>query len=126
MRRMVIAGTIIVTLGMGASLACLLAGATHALVFFGFTVFIGIGNGLTLPSANAGIMSVRPELAGAASGIGGSLMTLGGGTMSLVAGNLVARETSAEILLICIVFSGFLGIIAALYTARVESLVRNL
>lgn len=126
MRRMVVAGAVIVTLGMGASLVCLLAGATHALAFFGFTVFIGIGNGLTLPSANAGIMSVRPELAGAAAGIGGSLMTLGGGTMSLITGNLVALETNAEILLVCILISGCLGIIAALYTARVEALVRNI
>ena len=100
-------------------------GATHALAFFGFTVFIGVGNGLTLPSANAGIMSVRPELAGAAAGIGGSLMTLGGGTMSLITGNLVSFETSAEILLVCILISGCMGIIAALYTARVEALVRN-
>ncbi len=125
MRRMVIAGAVIVTTGMGTSLLLVLAGATHPLAFFGFTVFIGMGNGLTLPSANAGIMSVRPELAGAASGFGGSLITLGGGVMSLVAGNLISYQTRAEILLLCIVSSGSMGILAALYTARIEAQVRN-
>jgi hypothetical protein len=35
------------------------------------TMFMGVGNGVSLPNANAGILSVRPELAGTASGLGG-------------------------------------------------------
>ncbi len=45
----------------------------HPLVFFGAIALMGLGNGMVLPNANAGMMSVRPELAGTASGLGGAL-----------------------------------------------------
>lgn len=48
----------------------------HPLVLFGAMSFLGIGNGMTLPSANVGIVSVLPELAGTASGYSGFLVTL--------------------------------------------------
>jgi DHA1 family bicyclomycin/chloramphenicol resistance-like MFS transporter len=35
-------------------------------------LFIGVANGLVLPSGIAGAVSVRPDLAGAASGLSGS------------------------------------------------------
>ena len=35
--------------------------------------FIGVGNGLVLPSGIAGAVSVKPDLAGAAAGLAGSL-----------------------------------------------------
>jgi MFS transporter, DHA1 family, multidrug resistance protein len=31
-------------------------------VFFGLTIFMGLGNGICLPNANAGMLSVRPTL----------------------------------------------------------------
>ena len=43
-------------------------GLSGPTVFFGLTIFMGLGNGICLPNANAGMMSVRPELAGTASG----------------------------------------------------------
>ena len=55
------------------SLGLFAVGIDHALALFGPMVLLGVGNGMTLPSANAGIVSVRPHLAGSASGLGGSL-----------------------------------------------------
>ncbi len=50
-------------------------------------IFVGLGNGITLPSANAAmIVSVRPQLAGAASGLGGFLQIGGGAVLSMLAG----------------------------------------
>ena len=48
------------------ALAVFATGVSHPLALFGLTVFVGLGNGLTLPAANAGTMSVRPALAGTA------------------------------------------------------------
>ncbi|MDE2790789.1 MAG: multidrug effflux MFS transporter [Paracoccaceae bacterium] len=125
MRPMVIAGTVVTALGMGMSVVLQLAGATHSLSFFGFTIFIGIGSGLALPSANAGILSVRPELAGAAAGLGGSLITLGAGAMSLAAGNLLAVDTSVMTLLAFIMGCALAAIIGACVTAWLDSRTRN-
>lgn len=58
----------------------------HPLSLFGPMFFIGIGNGLCLPSAISGAVSVRPDLAGAASGLTGSLQIgLGAVSSALVA-----------------------------------------
>jgi MFS transporter, DHA1 family, multidrug resistance protein len=58
-------------------------------VFFGLTVFMGMGNGICLPNANAGMLSVRPELAGTASGLGGAILIGGGAALAALAGVLL-------------------------------------
>ncbi|MEM9582580.1 MAG: multidrug effflux MFS transporter [Pseudomonadota bacterium] len=89
--RMIWIGSIILTVGMLLSLLLTLAGFGSAYLFFGFCSFVGLGNGLILPNANAGLLSVRPHLAGTASGVGGALMIGGGAALSALAG--VALQT---------------------------------
>lgn len=66
---------------------------------------IGIGNGMTLPNVTAAAISVRPEAAGAASGLLGSLQIGGGGVASII-GALVAGETGSAREL-CLLLSAF-------------------
>ena len=87
--RMALAGTLVATAGMTASLLVTWAGVSHPLVFFGFCTTLGLGNGLMLPSATSGTLSVRPELAGTASGLGGAIMIAGGAAMAALAGALL-------------------------------------
>ena len=63
-------------------LVLFLAGVAHVATLFGATAFVGIGNGLIVPSSNAGAMSVQPRLAGSAAGLSGALM-VGGGAAAL-------------------------------------------
>jgi DHA1 family bicyclomycin/chloramphenicol resistance-like MFS transporter len=56
--------------------------AQDALSFFGFMTFVGLGNGMVLPNATSGMLSVRPHLAGTASGLGGAIMIGGGAALS--------------------------------------------
>jgi hypothetical protein len=56
------------------------------LPFFGLMISVGLGNGILLPNANAGMLSVRPQLAGSASGLGGAIMIGGGAALSALAG----------------------------------------
>ena len=44
---------------------------------FGACVFLGVGNGVSMPSSNVGAMSVRPELVGSAAGLSGALTGAG-------------------------------------------------
>jgi MFS transporter, DHA1 family, multidrug resistance protein len=57
--------------GAGTAFALLLAGAWAPLALFGPTMVVALGNGFSVPNAQAGAVSVEPLLAGTASGIAG-------------------------------------------------------
>ncbi len=87
--RMATLGCLAATAGLGLSLLVTLAGQAHPLAFFGLCTALGLGNGLTLPSAMAGSISVRPDLAATASGLSAALMTAGGAALAVLAATLL-------------------------------------
>lgn len=116
--RMIFWGTIISTTGLAASLFLHLVGLAHPAVFFGFMVPLGFGNGLVMPNATAGTLSVRPRLAGSASGLGGALMIGGGAGLSAYAGTLLSVESGAAPLIILMLVSSSLSVVAILLVMR--------
>jgi len=117
---MMIAGRIVACAGLVVGLVLFLTGVVHALSLFGATIFVGVGNGLTMPSSNAGAMSVRPKLAGSASGLSGALTVGGGAVMSLITGALLTEENGAYPLLGMMLFSSLMALAAALYVLRID------
>lgn len=93
--RMVLWGCIAGLTGVALNAAWLALGWGSALSFFGFMTFIGLGNGMCIPNATAGALSVRPHLAGTASGLSGAIMLGGGAALSALAGALLTPETGA-------------------------------
>ncbi|MGF1592261.1 MAG: multidrug effflux MFS transporter [Kiloniellaceae bacterium] len=86
--RMVFAGCLLAILGVGLLTALSLAAEMTPLFLFGPVMLVGIGNGLSLPSATASAISVRPDLAGTASGLTGFLQMMVGALATLVVGKL--------------------------------------
>ena len=84
--RMILIGAFILVAGMSASLLISYAGYGSAVMFFSFCTTVGLGNGMVLPNATAGLLAVRPALAGTASGVGGAVMIGGGAGLSQLAG----------------------------------------
>ncbi|WP_339765538.1 multidrug effflux MFS transporter [uncultured Hoeflea sp.] len=121
LNRMMVTGCIISTFGMILTLVLFLAGFWHPLTFFGPIFFLGLGNGVTLPSANAGIVSVRPHLAGSASGLGGAMMIGGGAGLSALAGAILSAETGPYPLIFVMLSSCILSVLATLYVIHVEN-----
>jgi DHA1 family bicyclomycin/chloramphenicol resistance-like MFS transporter len=121
--RMILYGALLTVLGMGSALLLFLAGFQNAYVFFGFTTFVGLGNGMVLPNATSGMLSVRPHLAGTASGLGGAIMLGGGATLSALAGVILTGGDSAYPLLMMMLATSILGVIAILYTIRRQAQV---
>lgn len=115
MDRMVLAGTVLATLALVVALAFDLTGINHPLIFFGCIGVTGIGNGLALPSANAGMMSVRPELAGTASGLGSTIMVAVGAALATLAGALLGPESGATPLVLLMLLSSALSVVAILW-----------
>lgn len=123
--RMLVAGSLIVLAGMALALVLVHSGWTHPLAFFAPTVCIGLGNGMVLPNASAGMMNINPRLAGTAAGLGGALMTLGGAAMSAGVVPFLSAEAGATPLILFIMVSATIGLVASLYTGAIEREVRG-
>ncbi len=115
---MIMTGVLVLITGMAAPVIITLAGYGSATVFFGFCVFLGLGNGMVLPNATAGMLSVRPHLAGTASGIGGAIMIGGGAALAALAGTLLEQFPGAYPLQIVMLLSALASLAAILYTTR--------
>lgn len=120
MNLMILAGAVICFVALSVALICDLAGLHQPLIFFGAIAFMGLGNGLVLPNANAGMMSVRPELAGTASGLGGALAVAGGAALSALAGAMLREGSGAAPLLIIMTASAGASLMAILWVIRRE------
>ena len=83
---MITCGNLVSAAGVAGSLILVGTGSEAAIAFFGPLGLVGIGNGLAMPSANAGMVSVRTHLAGSASGLGGAVMVGAGAALSVLAG----------------------------------------
>ncbi len=118
--RMIFVGILVTITGMICSLLTISFGTDHPLEFFLFTITIGLGNGMCLPSANAGMLDIKPELAGSASGLGGTLMTLGGVAFTVLATATLSSTSGAYPLVLCIILASTLGLLSAFYAVRIE------
>jgi len=107
-------------------LGCLLAallmalGLLHPGVMFAGAVALGLGNGLTLPGANVGVMNVAPHLAGSASGLSGAVGVVIGAVLTPLVSTLVAGENGAEMLMLSMAACGALALLSAWKVAQLE------
>ena len=91
---------------------------THVLAFFGPCILIGVGNGLTMPAANSGAMSVRSDLIGTAAGLAAAMRIAGGAIIASIAGLFLPDSVHA--LFIMMLASASLALLAALYAAHLD------
>ena len=120
LNRMILIGAVICLVALSGSMLAVMAGILRPVVFFGAIACMGLGNGMVLPNANAGMMSVRPELAGTASGLGGALAVAGGAVLSALAGALLQPGSGPEPLLAIMVMSAAGSLLAILWVLRRE------
>ena len=124
--RMVLWGTLINAGGIAANLSLFYAGQGSPVSFFGLMTLMGLGNGMVIPNATAGALSVRPHLAGTASGLAGALMIGGGAALSALAGILL-KPGSGAFPLLWIMLGTALAAIAAIAVVvwRERQLIRS-
>lgn len=116
--RMILAGGWTTTLGLLVLAGLEAGGLSHPAVFFGLTIFVGLGNGIMLPSANSGMLSVRPQLAGSAAGLGGAITIAGGAALSALAGWVLQTGGSALALVGLMVVSSALSLVSIFWVLR--------
>ena len=104
---MMIWGRRVAMIGPICALALVFMNLETPVVFFALLASLGLGNGISLPSANTGAMSVRPDLAGSASGLSAAIATAMGAIASAATGAVLTPTNSAWLfclllLLVCI------------------------
>jgi DHA1 family bicyclomycin/chloramphenicol resistance-like MFS transporter len=104
--RMIRWGILVTVAGTILPIACwLIEPQIGPLAVFLPQAVISYGNGLLLPTAVAGAVSIRPEIAGTASGItGATQMTIGAVATQLVSHALAGAETALPMLLLMLGF----------------------
>jgi len=117
---MVKTGSIVLVLGLTVSTLVTLLGLDTALVFFALFTAVGVGNGMIIPNASAGMLSVRPQLAGSASGLGSAIMIGGGAVLSVLSGAALRLGGGALPLVVIMLGSSVLALASILYVIRRE------
>ncbi len=120
---MILTGSILACVGLGAAAPLPFFGIDSAFIFFGACTFVGLGNGLVMPNAGAGMLSVRPHLAGTASGLGAAIMIGGGAALSVLSGIMIQKGGGSTTLLFIMFASLFCGLLAILYVMRRERII---
>ena len=115
---MILWGLWIIFFGLSLSMVCSYVGYGTVETFFGFMIFVGLGNGLTIPNATAGMLSVRPHLAGTASGLGGAMMIAIGAALSTLAGAFLIPGSNEMPLLMLMWFSSLSGVAVIIYVRQ--------
>ncbi|WP_088624267.1 multidrug effflux MFS transporter [Oceanicola sp. 22II-s10i] len=117
---MMITGRTFAIVGIGIPTLFIAAGYVSVPLFFGAMILSGLGNGLTSPNANAGSVSVRPHLAGSASGLSSALIVGMGAVTTTITGALVTEANGLVMTPVLMVIACVLGLIAALYVRHVN------
>ncbi|MBY6151987.1 multidrug effflux MFS transporter [Vannielia litorea] len=112
--RMILWGCVLTVVGISIHLAAYLAGLSNPFLFFAFFTFVGLGNGLVMPNSAAGLVSVRPDLAGSASGLGGAIQIAGGAALSALAAALLTEGSTPLPLLIVMVGTAVASLVSIL------------
>ncbi|MGR3813838.1 MAG: multidrug effflux MFS transporter [Cognatishimia activa] len=122
---MVLWGSFVNAIGVGLSLLLFAAGIGSAFSFFAFMTFVGLGNGMVIPNATAGALSVRPHLAGTASGLASAIMIGGGAGLSALAGVLLEIWPTPYPLLSLMLATAVAALVAITLTIRRERRLRG-
>lgn len=117
--RMMLWGSAIGLFGGLIPLLLLAFGVFTPLSLFGPAALVGFGNGMALPNANAGMVGVRPHLAGSAAGLGGTLNIACGAVLAFLAGAVLTRESGPMPLFLIMSASMAASTAASAYVMRV-------
>ena len=118
--RFLLAGRVLTCMGLLGGLVFVTIGWTHPLAFFIPCVFVGLGNGLTMPVANARVLSLHPGLAGTASGLAAAVTVSGAGIIALVSGLVVDASNAHVAVLGVMLITAGLSLVTCLFIAGAE------
>lgn len=124
LQRMMLLGRIVANVGLLVCFGLLLGGWVRPEVVFAGGVFTGIGNGITLPSANIATMQVKKGLSASASGLSGAVVVFFGAIFGWGVSAALLEQWADAFVLIGFMF--VLALISLLITLYVSCKSPNL
>ena len=118
---LIVGGRVVACGGLFVGIGCVLTGILTPMVYFSCTILVGLGNGITIPAASAGAMSVKPALSGSAAGLSGALIVAGGAALTTLTSALLPDEGPALFLLLLMLAASMAGLVFALMAVRLRS-----
>ncbi|MFT7214748.1 MAG: DHA1 family bicyclomycin/chloramphenicol resistance-like MFS transporter [Granulosicoccus sp.] len=117
---LMMAGRLVACLGLSVGCLAILFDVLSAELFFSSIVFVGLGNGLTIPSSNAQTMSIRPNLAGGAVGISGAITVAIGAPLSMFTGAVLPESGASTVLLLMMLGVSVLGLLSVIWAWHLQ------
>jgi DHA1 family bicyclomycin/chloramphenicol resistance-like MFS transporter len=118
---MIIAGNLLGVAAGIASLILLGAGWRNHFALFAPMYLVGLSNGLSMANGMAGAVSVRPKIAGAASGIAGSMQMGFGAISTVVIAYLLTLTESPMPVPICMTILAVLALVTGFWARTARS-----
>jgi DHA1 family bicyclomycin/chloramphenicol resistance-like MFS transporter len=116
--RMILAGSALALFSCSLIPILFSAGLAGPAALFLPMALTGVANGIALPSAVSGAISVRPEIAGAAAGLSGAAQLGAGAILSIAGSAALAGGTSALPMLLMMCAAAVLALCTALLIVR--------
>ncbi|MBB4001953.1 multidrug effflux MFS transporter [Aurantimonas endophytica] len=120
-KTMMVAGTTLTVFAAVVGAVAIGAGMQSPMTLFAPMMLVGLGNGLVLPTATAGGVSVRPEAAGAAAGLLGACQIGLGAVASILAAILATGTGGAFGMALLMLGFGIAGLVCTLLAKRVRN-----
>ena len=92
------------------------------LSFFLPMLLVGLGQGLIVPNAAAGVVSVDPKLAGSASGLAATIQIVIGGFLALITGYIISKFVSPLPLIIILIITILVSLLFSYTLIKSEGL----
>ena len=118
--KLVLAGRTISVLGLSLGLIIVMFGNVSSLSIFGSTLFIGLGNGMSLPSCYVGVMNVRSDLAGSAAGLSGAMGVAAGAILATMMAAILTENNAASGFLSFLLVAKIISLAGAILAHNLE------
>ncbi|PCK81751.1 MFS transporter [Rhizobium sophoriradicis] len=107
-------GRLLTLFGLSAGILLFFFGVHHVAAFFLPCAFVGLGNGLTMPAANAGVLSLRAELSATALGLANATTVAGGAVIVSISGMFITAADAQWTTIALMIATTFISLVAAL------------
>lgn len=112
---MLMAGGRLLTLfGLSTGILLFSFGIHHVAAFFLPCAFVGLGNGLTMPAANAGVLSLRSDLSATALGLANATTVAGGAAIVSISGMFITAANAHWATIALMIGTTLISLLAAL------------
>ncbi|MEZ2127610.1 MULTISPECIES: MFS transporter [unclassified Sinorhizobium] len=110
-------GRLLTLFGLSAGMLLVYFGVHHVAAFFLPCAFVGLGNGLTMPAANSGVLSLRSDLSATALGLANATTVAGGAAIVSISGMFITAANAHWTTIAMMIGTTFISLLAALTVA---------